>query len=254
MSERRERMSLPEKPQRTIIWTPRFIILFSLIFVVGLSVASLLTQGWLNGYYAAEWVLLALTALLLGCWIALLIFARSQQARLGAIFGGLWAIFNGISLLTTLFKGPAAASINGYTNIVLSCSLLGCYVCLSNNRARSSRWDRWLQYGILLAGGLIILALFWFSSVHTLNALETTIATVGLYLCVCIWWLRPACWGTQPAPTFLLGMAPAILLLLSLPHKGEANFFFSQVILLCLLLGAIRVLQGEIRSGFPSTR
>jgi len=235
-----------------IIWTPSFIIFFSLVLVIGLSVASILTQGWLNGYYTAEALLLTESALLLGCWIALLISAHSAQIRLGAIFGSLWALSNGVSLLATLFKGDPA--INGSMNVLYSCLLLGCYLYLSSQHTFPGSKDGWLVRGMLLAGGVIVLALYWFSPVHTLSTFGTAIATVGLYLCIGIWWLRPACWRSQPAPTFFFGMAPTILLLLSLPHKGEANFFFSQLILFCILLGVIRITQAERRTGAAQLR
>src|SRR4051794_29410632 len=58
-----------------IIWTPRFIIIFFLVIVIGLSAASILTRGWLNGYYPAGWVLMAYTVVNLGGWIAVSICA-----------------------------------------------------------------------------------------------------------------------------------------------------------------------------------
>ena len=39
-----------------IIWTPRFIIIFALTLVLGLSIESLLTQGWFDGYYSGLWI------------------------------------------------------------------------------------------------------------------------------------------------------------------------------------------------------
>ncbi len=64
-------------PTTTIIWTPRFMVIFALTFVFGLSAESLLTQGWLNGFYPTYWVLLAHIALITGCWIAVIVLARS---------------------------------------------------------------------------------------------------------------------------------------------------------------------------------
>src|SRR5437868_2375521 len=49
----------------TIIWTPRFIVIFALTLAVGLSLASLTTQGWDNHYYQPEWILLGNTVILL---------------------------------------------------------------------------------------------------------------------------------------------------------------------------------------------
>src|SRR5690348_1159121 len=39
-----------------IIWTPRFIVIYALTLVLSLSIESLLTQGWLHGYYPGQWV------------------------------------------------------------------------------------------------------------------------------------------------------------------------------------------------------
>src|SRR5690349_13512891 len=56
-----------------IIWTPRFIVIFALTLVVGLSVASLATQGWDNHYYQPGWILLGNTAILFAIWVAIVI-------------------------------------------------------------------------------------------------------------------------------------------------------------------------------------
>ena len=47
-----------------IIWTPRFIIIFGLTLVLGLSLESILTQGWLNKYYSGQWIFLAYVVLI----------------------------------------------------------------------------------------------------------------------------------------------------------------------------------------------
>src|SRR5260221_10758856 len=46
-----------------------------------------------------------------------------------------------------------------------------------------------------------------FRSVHerSLKALENSIATIALILCILVWWLRPTSWKTQPGPTLLFG-------------------------------------------------
>src|SRR6266576_1443001 len=66
-----------------IIWTPRFIIIFFLLLVIGLSGANMLIRGWLNRYYPAGWVLMAYTVLNLGSWIFVSKYARSPWVRLG---------------------------------------------------------------------------------------------------------------------------------------------------------------------------
>src|SRR3989442_283915 len=72
--------------QSPIIWTPPFTIFFFLVLVTGLSAASMLTRGWLNGYYPAGWVLMAYTVVNLGGWISVSICARSLWVRSGGIF------------------------------------------------------------------------------------------------------------------------------------------------------------------------
>src|SRR5579859_4501558 len=47
-----------------VIWTPRFIATFALVAVIGLSVTSPLTEGWLNGYFPAGAIFLGYLALI----------------------------------------------------------------------------------------------------------------------------------------------------------------------------------------------
>src|SRR5690242_20632191 len=49
--------------QSLTIWTPRFMVIFGLTLVIGLSTAALLTEGWTSKFYPGEWVLLAYMAL-----------------------------------------------------------------------------------------------------------------------------------------------------------------------------------------------
>ena len=67
----------------TIIWTTRFIVIFALTLIIGLSVESLVTMGWMNHYYRGAWPLLAHVVLVLACMIAILIQARSGWIRNG---------------------------------------------------------------------------------------------------------------------------------------------------------------------------
>lgn len=234
-----------------VIWTPRFITAFVLTLVAGLSAASLLTQGWLNGYYPGDWVLLAFVALIFVAWIAVAACARSFWARIGAIAGCVWSIFTGISFVMNLLAVDPQSAIIAQLNAATNSALLGCYLCLSINRTSLHRWDgRFFRFAPLL-GACVIAAIYLLTPAATRSwqSLESTTAAVMLYLAIFVWWLRPSCWKTQPGPTFLFGIAPIILLILAIPNSvnGEGNFFFSQVVLLCLLLGVIRILQCEIR-------
>jgi len=100
---------------------------------------------------------------------------------------------------------------------------------------------------------------------YSLFGLENNIATVALVLCLLVWGIRPSCWKAAPAPTLLFGSVPVILLILNAANVGfnafnfflsrvvldghinlltrEQDFFYSQVTLLCLLLGAMRLIK-----------
>ena len=234
-----------------IIWTPRFILLFFLTLVIGLSVESLLTQGWLNGFYRTEWVLLAHVALLLTLLVALVIRARSFWMRLGGIFGCIWATFTSASLVASLLSVDAKSAIAVQLHAAMSSALLGAYICFSTNRILLRRWDNWFFRLVPFVGGCFIAILYLRSagSPHHLRVLTSATSTVVLYICILIWWLRPSCWKSQPCPTFLFGVAPIFMLILPLisATSPDTYFFFSQVTLLCILLGIMRVQQGEMR-------
>src|SRR5712691_836959 len=240
-------------PTTTIIWTPRFMVIFALTFVFGLSAESLLTQGWLNGFYPTYWVLLAHIALITGCWIAVIVLARSWWVRTGAIFGCIWAIFTSTNLIVGLVANLDPNSpILAHLNAAFSSALLGSYICFSIVRTPFRRWDTWfLRLIPVVSGAIIIVAYFLTPPIErSLSMVESDLAAIALLLCIGVWWLRPSCWKAQPCPTLFFGAVPTILLCLSIPGlaNGEANFFLSQVVDLCLLLGAMRVLQGELRN------
>ena len=253
--------------QPAVIWTPRFMVIFTLALVFGLSIESLLTQGWLNRAYTGQWVFQAHVILICFCWLALLIVARSSWVRLGSIFGCIWALFMTANItIDALNLHPGSlAHVSAATCI----ALLGSYICLSIARTPFSRLDTWL-FGLAPIAGILAVALIYFltpAHARSLSTLESAIATVALVLSLLVWWIRPTSWKAQPGPTFLFGCVPALLLLLSIPGMGfnssnyflahvvlhpisnlapnEPGFFLSQVALLCLLLGTMRVLKGE---------
>lgn len=233
-----------------IIWTPRFIMLFGLLLVTGLSAASLLTQAWLNGRLSGEGILLGYVTLILASWIATIVCARSVWIRLGALFSCIWTIFTAIGFAMTLLAVHANVPIVSHVNAATSSALLGGYICLSVDRTPFHRWDAWLFRLIPFVGlGAIGLAYLLIpAEVRTFTRLEDSLAATALSLSIAVWWLRPSCWRTQAGPTLLFGLAPCIQLLLTFPTiPRDVNLFFSQVVLLCFFLGAIRVLQGEIR-------
>lgn len=234
-----------------IIWTPRFIMLFFLTLVIGLSAESLLTQGWLNGVYRAEWVILAHALLILTCLIAVIIQSRSSWVRVGCIFGCIWAVFTGASDVITLLGISGRSIIILQLQAATACALLAMYICFSTHRILFRYWDSIFFWLAPLVGGGAVALLYILARTdpHHTRVLVNATITVLLWLCVAIWWIRPSCWQSQPCITFLFGIVPLLILLLPQLNTGDhsAYFFFSQVLLLCILLGVIRVRQGEIR-------
>ncbi|HLG62114.1 MAG TPA: hypothetical protein VKY19_09290 [Ktedonosporobacter sp.] len=241
--------------QSSIIWTPRFILIFGLTLVVGLSLATLLTEGWMNRYYAGEWILLSYIVLLSGGWIAVIARARSPWMRIGGIFGCTWGLLTGISYVLSLLTVDPQSPIIAHLNAATNSALLGAYICFSITRTPLRRWDTLFFRFAPIIGGCIIILIFLLipTEDRSLSKLESTIAGVTLYLCLLVWWLRSSCWKTQPGPTFLFGLAPVILLILAIPGAitPDANFFYTQVMLLSVMLGILRIVQGEIRLSAP---
>lgn len=233
-----------------VVWTPKFIILFALVLVIGLSADSVLTQGWVNGYYRAIWVLFGNLTLLLGLWIGATVIAHSWWIRMGAIFGCVWAVFSIINLLTMLFNFDLNTAVPAYVNATFSCALLGAYICFSTAYSDLREWDIWCFRLAMLIGFVFVLVGLRFptSSSASLPAiLATDIGAVAAILSIVVWWVRPLCWRTHAGLTFFFGASPAIALLLSLPNvtNVRVNFFLTQVSLLCLILGLLRIIQGE---------
>ena len=254
------------------IWTPRFMVIFALTLVIGLSVEGLLTNGWLASYYTGQWIFQVHVLFNFICWLALVVVARSSWVRIGGIFGCIWAFFMTVNITLNAFNIDPGSPVLSSVNAAICIALLGSYLCLSIARTSFSRLDTWLFGLAPIAGSIAVIALFFLTPMHerSLKALENLIATIALILCILVWWLRPTSWKTQPGPTFLFGSVPALLLLLAIPNIGfnmsnfflahvvlflsgsvssnEANFFLPQVALLFRLLGTMRALQGEIRA------
>lgn len=233
-----------------VIWTPRFIVVFALILVLGLSLESILTQAWTNHFIHALWVILAHIACIVGCVLALIVATRSWWIRIGGIFACIWGVFTvfnqflGLSTLTPTSPVPA------YVNAAICSALLGSYICFSLERTAHTAWDTWF-FRIALITGVCIVGTIFLVTLATqgpLSTIESGIAALGLVFAVLVWWLRPSCWQTQPGPTFLFGLTPMITLLLTLTGlgHGSTNFFLSQVALLTFLLAITRTLQGEL--------
>src|SRR5947209_5742544 len=133
--------------QERIIWTPAFILAFGFTLVGSLSLESLLTQGWLNGFYAGQWVFQGHVILAGIGWLALLVLARARWVRIGAIFGLAWAMFMTIDILVqvTLGSGPLdILLLLSHINVLICLSLLGCSVCLTIDHFLLRHWDAWV--------------------------------------------------------------------------------------------------------------
>lgn len=252
-----------------IIWTPRFILIFSLTLVFGLSIESLLTQGWLNSYYSGLWVFQVQVIFVCLGWLALLVLAHSSWVRTGSIFGIIWALFMTLYIIVNSLHADLALHVYALVNAATCTALLGSYICLSIDKAPFSRLDAWF-FGLAPIAGCIAVTLIYFltpTNERSLTTLANAIATIALILSLLVWWIRPTSWKSQPGPTFFFGCVQFILLTLALSAKefnpsnyflakvlmlpipnlltNDSNFFFSQIALLCLFLGIIRVLQFE---------
>ena len=243
--------SLPsDLPTSTIIWTPSFIVTFSLVLVLGLSAEGILSQGWVNHFYTRNWVLLAHVVVVLGCWIVLVVRARSWWSRAGGLFACIWALFAGFDFVLNPRSIDPSSPIIAHLHAAISIALLGSYICLSLDRTPFHHWDaRFFQLAFLIGSCAVAFAYFLTPADNqSLSTLEGGITLTALVLCVLVWWVRPSCWKAQPGPTFLFGMASAIRLFLTIPNGTDAatNLFLSQVVFLCALLGAMRILQCQI--------
>lgn len=229
-----------------IIWTPRFIISFTLLLILGLSGATMLTNGMLNGYYAPGLILLLWTLGGGACLFFLSVRARSFWVRLGGGIGCLWSVLSGLTCVLTLLPLTSQSTMLLYTATATSCVLLACYVCLSIAHVSWQRWDtmffRTIPALLLLTGFAFLLRS------HTWSSLTFVMLVALLILSIAIWWIRPSCWREQAGPALLFGLAPLTLLSQVLPDgiNSEPGFFFAQVAFLCLILATLCLSRCEL--------
>ncbi len=244
--------TLPDHTSTTpIIWTPTFIVTFALLVAVGFSLASIFTQIDVNSTLNVYAVLLVYTLLLLVAWIAVMRRARSFWIRLGALFSCAWTILTGTGFLLGWLAVSAHSPLLAHTSAGANAAFLAAAICLSSARTPLLRWDAWFfriapGLSIILIAGLYLLLP---TNDRSFGFFESITAGVALYLSIAVWWLRPSCWRSQPGPTLLLGLSPAVLLLLGIPRvvSGGTTFFFVQVILLLVLFAALRIWHYERR-------
>ncbi len=258
-------MNTAAPPEEKIIWTPAFFLTFALTLVVGLSAESLFTLGWQNGILPAQWWFILAHVLLNGlAWLVLGIVTRSRWIRVGCIFGGIWTLFMGLNIFTNVQGLDPNAPLQSYINVAICMALLGAYLGLSIEGTLLTRWDIWLFFGIPILSACGVVLTYILTPQASILTSENALAACALVACCLFWWLRPSCWRKGPGPTFIFGVIPVIALVAAVsntsmhdffllhvtnihtnPRPETNNFFFAQVILLCLLLGCIRMIKSE---------
>ncbi len=257
-------------PEEAVIWTPRFIILFAVTLALGLSLESLITQAWAIRWFTGTWVFLVHIVLVSAGWITLLRVSRSRWVRFGAVFGLIFAAFVTINIIIQAILVQPSNYLLAHVNVVTFLALAGCYICFTIDRSPVGRWEAWLLGLTPILGIVLLVPVYILKSDLSLAGLENSISVVALILSTLIWWMRPTCWRSAPGPTLLFGLVPLLLLVLDVVYVGSGSFnffpvhvtlsasatfatrqvvfFFSQVILLCLLLGVMRLIKSEKRA------
>ncbi|MEO7019623.1 MAG: hypothetical protein ABI234_05680 [Ktedonobacteraceae bacterium] len=249
-----------------IIWTPAFLLIFALTLVLGLSAESLFTQGWYASLFGGTWIILTQVILATLGWLGLGSVTRSRWIRVGSIFGGLSSAFMLLNIFLNLQGLNPNAPLQSYLNVATCIALLGAYIGLSIKNTLLSAWDSWLFFLVPILAAVGVMLTYYLTSQANILTIENALAAAALIAGCLFWWLRPSCWKKQPAPTFLFGLVPVILLALapinmSLHNffllqvtwssisvlSNVNNFFFAQVVQLCLLLGCMRMIQSEKR-------
>lgn len=252
-------------PSKAAIWTPGFMLTFALTLVLSLSAQSLFTQGWYNHLFGSQWIMLAQVVLASLGWLALGIVTHSRWIRVGCIFGGIWAIFMGLNIFTNIAGIDPNTPIQSSINVATCMAFLGAYIGLSIEGTLLTSWDTWLFFLLPVLGAIGVVLVYFLTPQASILTVYNAIAAATLIASCLFWWARPSCWKKQPGPTFIFGLAPAILLAMALlnasmhnffllqvtnpqssPGANMNNFFFAQVILLCLLLGCMRITKSEI--------
>ena len=255
--------------EKRVIWTPRFIVLFMFTLALGLSLESLLTQGWAIRWFTGTWVFIGHLLLVNAGWIIVLRVSRSRWMHLGAFFGLIFVVFVAINVILQEFLFQPSNYLLAHVNVVTFLALAGCSICLSVDRLPVERWDAWVLGLMPVLSVVLLIPLYLLRADRSMAAMENSISVVALIIGTLVWWIRPTCWRNMPGPTLLFGGVPLLLLLLDIIYVGNGSynffpvyvtenapatfasrqtlFFFSQIVLLCLLLGITRLVQSEKR-------
>lgn len=252
-----------------IIWTPRFLLIFALTLVLGVSTDSLLASGWSSNLLTnlGLWFLLGHILLAAAGWLLLGVVTSSRWIRVGCIFGGICTLFLLLNSFTHLSGVDPGSPIQSYINVASCTALLGAYIGLSIEGTLLSAWDYWLFLLLPILSGIGVSLTYLLTPQASIITSENAVAAATLIAACLIWWARPSCWKSCPGPTFIFGVVPVIQLCMAQVNNSLHNFFFLQVIaprnggysnlnnfffaefiLLCLLLGCMRLAKSEIRN------
>src|SRR5690348_8063880 len=213
--------------EKGVIWTPRFIILFAIMLVLGLSLESLLTQGWAIRWFTGIWIFLVHLVLVGAGWIVLLKLTRSRWVRLGAVFGLIFVAFVAINVTLQAILFQPSSYLLAHVNVVTFLALAGCSLCLAIDSLPVRRWDAWVLGLTPVLGVVLLIPVYILRSDRSMAGIENSISIVALIISTLIWWVRPTCWKNAPGSTFLLGSVSLLLLLLDLIYviSNSYNFF-----------------------------
>ncbi len=233
-----------------IIWTPRFTVLFASLLALGLSIASISTQLWLDDVVRAELILIFYTALPLVSSLLITFRVKSLWIRIGGILAFIWSLLMGLHFtIPSVSHLDPHASLAAHLDIATQCAFLGAATCFSASSIPFRRWDIWFfcllpLIGVVIVGLNVLVAP---TDLPTGSFQERMIVTALLYLSVIVWWCRPANWTVQPGATFLAGMLPLLQMLFtgSGYYANDVAFFMTLVILLLFFLLNLRLLQGK---------
>lgn len=259
----------PTATEKKGIWTPRFLLIFAITLVLGVSADSLLASGWSTGLITGDGSLLILGHCILVAlgWLVLGIVTRSRWVRIGCIFGGICTAFLILNVFAVIFGVDPNSPAQSYINVATCTALLGAYIGLSIEGTLLSVWDFWLFLLITVLGSVGVALTYLLTPQASILTSENAVAAASLIAACFVWWARPSCWKKCPGPTFIFGIVPVIQLLMALvngslhnffflqvlqprisAYANINNFFFAQFILLCLLLGCMRLTKSEIHN------
>lgn len=234
-----------------VIWTPGFTVIFGLIVILGLSGASMITQGWTNAYYPLGVVLILYHIPVLIGWIILFRLTQSFWLKCSALLGVLWVVLSCSYYWGTYNWLDPFSTLTLHLQVTAGVVFAGAYLCLSLASLSESRWDVWFfrLTPVLLILMLGIALYFRLYTGTLLGNTEVVMANEVEYFSLSVLWLRPACWKAQPGPTFLFGLFPliaTIATMLTAISNTTQRFFFIQVAFIAMFLAIIHLIRQEV--------